>query len=142
MTTIRRQIGERMQLSHRTSPHVLTVMEADLACVTAHRSTNKQAFAADGVNLTYTAYLIAAIAAGLKAQPLVNSSWTDQGILIHSEINIGMATSLGADGLIVPVLSTLTNYPYWVSPGQLTIWQTGRAQRNCAPKKFVMAPLP
>jgi 2-oxoglutarate dehydrogenase E2 component (dihydrolipoamide succinyltransferase) len=104
MTTIRRQIGERMQLSHRTSPHVLTVMEADLSCVTAHRSANKQAFAADGVNLTYTAYLITAIAAGLKAQPLVNSSWTEQGILIHSEINIGMATSLGADGLIVPVL--------------------------------------
>jgi pyruvate/2-oxoglutarate dehydrogenase complex dihydrolipoamide acyltransferase (E2) component len=104
MTTIRRQIGERMQLSHKTSPHVLTVMEADLSCVTAHRSNNKIAFAADGVNLTYTAYLLAAIAAGLKAQPLVNSSWTEQGILIHSEINIGMATSLGAEGLIVPVL--------------------------------------
>jgi len=45
-----------------------------------------------------------AIVAGLKAYPNVNSSWTDEGLLIHSNINIGMATSLGEDGLIVPVI--------------------------------------
>jgi 2-oxoisovalerate dehydrogenase E2 component (dihydrolipoyl transacylase) len=104
VTTIRRQIGERMQQSRQTSPQVMTVMEADLSRVVAHRSANKAVFAADGANLTYTAYLIAAIASGLKAQPLVNSSWTEQGILIHADINIGMATSLGEEGLIVPVL--------------------------------------
>jgi 2-oxoisovalerate dehydrogenase E2 component (dihydrolipoyl transacylase) len=104
LTTIRRQIGERMQKSKQISPHVLTVMEADLSRVVAHRNANKKAFAADGANLTFTAYFISAIAAGLKAQPLVNSSWTEQGILILPEINIGMATSLGDEGLIVPVL--------------------------------------
>jgi 2-oxoglutarate dehydrogenase E2 component (dihydrolipoamide succinyltransferase) len=104
VTSVRKQIAGRMQQSKQTSPHVLTVMEADMSRVATHRSANKAAFAADGANLTYTAYLIAAIAAGLKAQPLVNSSWTEQGILIHSEINIGMATSLGEEGLIVPVL--------------------------------------
>ena len=104
VTTIRKQIAERMQQSKQISPHVLTVMEADMSRVAAHRSANKAAFASDGANLTYTAYFIAAIAAGLKAAPLVNSSWTEQGILIHPEINIGMATSLGEDGLIVPVL--------------------------------------
>jgi pyruvate/2-oxoglutarate dehydrogenase complex dihydrolipoamide acyltransferase (E2) component len=104
MTTIRRQIAERMQQSKQISPHVMTVMEADMSRVVAHRATNKPAYAADGINLTYTAYFIAAIAAGLKSQPLVNSSWTEQGILVHNEINIGMATSLGDEGLIVPVL--------------------------------------
>ncbi len=104
LTSLRRQIAERMQQSKQISPHVMTVMEADLSRVVAHRTANKPAFAADGVNLTYTAYFIAAIAAGLKSQPLVNSSWTEQGILLHDEINIGMATSLGDEGLIVPVL--------------------------------------
>lgn len=104
ITTIRRQIAERMQQSKQTSPHVMTVMEADMSKVVAHRLANRAVFAADGANLTYTAYLIAAIAAGLKAQPLVNSSWTEKGVLIHSDINIGMATSLGEEGLIVPVL--------------------------------------
>jgi 2-oxoglutarate dehydrogenase E2 component (dihydrolipoamide succinyltransferase) len=41
---------------------------------------------------------------GLKAYPIVNSSWEDNGILLHREINIGMATSLGEAGLIVPVI--------------------------------------
>ncbi len=104
VSTIRKQIAERMQQSKQISPHVLTVMEADMSRVVAHRLANKAAFSADGVHLTYTAYFIAAIAAALKAQPLVNSSWTEQGLLLRSEINIGMATSLGEEGLIVPVL--------------------------------------
>lgn len=103
-SSIRRQIAERMVNSIHTSPHVLTVMEADLSRVLAHRAANKQDFAADGVNLTLTAYFIAAIAAGLKACPEANSSWTEEGLLIHSAMNIGMAVALGDNGLIVPVI--------------------------------------
>jgi 2-oxoglutarate dehydrogenase E2 component (dihydrolipoamide succinyltransferase) len=90
--------------SKRTSPHVTTVMEADLSRVTAHRSANKGAFARDGANLTYTVYFISTIVSALKAYPIVNSSWTNEGVLLHREINIGMAVSLGEDGLIVPVI--------------------------------------
>jgi 2-oxoisovalerate dehydrogenase E2 component (dihydrolipoyl transacylase) len=104
VSTIRKQIAERMLQSRETSPQVLTVMEADMSRVVVHRSTNKTSFSEDGTNLTYTAYFISAIASGLKAFPLVNSSWTEQGILVHPDINIGMATSLGEEGLIVPVL--------------------------------------
>jgi 2-oxoisovalerate dehydrogenase E2 component (dihydrolipoyl transacylase) len=104
VTTIRRQIAERMQLSKQVSPHVLTVMEADMSRVVAHRLASQAAFTADSVHLTYTAYFLAALAAALKTQPLVNSSWTENGIQLHDEINIGMATSLGEEGLIVPVL--------------------------------------
>ncbi|MBI4733173.1 MAG: 2-oxo acid dehydrogenase subunit E2 [Chloroflexi bacterium] len=104
VSTIRKQIAERMQQSKQISPHVLTVMEADMSRVVAHRLANKAAFSADGVHLTYTAYFIAAIAAALKAHSLVNSSWTEQGILVHAKVNVGMATSLGEEGLIVPVL--------------------------------------
>lgn len=104
VSTIRKQIADRMQQSKQISPHVLTVMEADMSRVVAHRLANKAAFSADGIHLTYTAYFIVAVAAGLKAHSLVNSSWTEQGLLLRSEINIGMATSLGEEGLIVPVL--------------------------------------
>jgi pyruvate/2-oxoglutarate dehydrogenase complex dihydrolipoamide acyltransferase (E2) component len=104
VNSVRRQIAERMQQSKQISPHVLTVMEADMSRVMAHRNANKALFAVDGVNLTFTAYFMSAIAAALKANPLVNSSWNEQGIQLHSEINIGMATSLGDEGLIVPVL--------------------------------------
>jgi 2-oxoglutarate dehydrogenase E2 component (dihydrolipoamide succinyltransferase) len=91
--------------SKRTSPHVTTVMEADLSKVVAHRASHKPVYAREGVTLTYTAYFIAAIAAALKFHPEVNSSWTDEGIRLHREINVGMATALdGGDGLIVPVI--------------------------------------
>jgi len=104
LNAVRRVIAEHMVLSKHTSPHVSTIMEADLSRVVAHREANKAVFARDGVNLTFTAYFIAAAVKALKAYPVVNSSWTDEGILLHREINIGMATSLGDAGLIVPVI--------------------------------------
>ncbi|KAA0265546.1 MAG: 2-oxo acid dehydrogenase subunit E2 [Chloroflexi bacterium] len=103
-TTIRKQIAVHMVESKHTSPHVLTVMEADMSRVSKHRAANKAAFERDGVNLTFTAYFMMAIVAGLKAYPIVNSSWTDEGLLVHKNVNLGMAVSLGEDGLIVPVI--------------------------------------
>lgn len=108
-TTIRKQIAEHMVMSKHTSPHVLTVMEADMGRVAKHRSANKEIFARDGVNLTFTAYFMMAIVAGLKNYPQVNSSWSDEGLLVHKAVNIGMATSLGEDGLIVPVIKGADN---------------------------------
>ena len=108
-TVIRKQIAEHMVMSKHTSPHVLTVMEADMSRVAKHRSANKEIFGRDGVNLTFTAYFMMAIVAGLKAYPNVNSSWTDEGVLVHKAVNIGMATSLGEEGLIVPVIREADN---------------------------------
>lgn len=109
-TAIRKQIAEHMVMSKHTSPHVLTVMEADMSRVAKHRSINKEIFARDGINLTFTAYFMMAIVAGLKNYPTVNSSWSDDGILIHKAVNIGMATSLGEEGLIVPVIKGADNH--------------------------------
>ena len=95
-----------MVLSQRTSPHVSTVMEVDLSRVVAHRQAHKDAFARDGVNLTFTAYFTAASVTALRAYPIVNSSWTEAGIRLHQQVNIGMATSLGEEGLIVPVIKS------------------------------------
>ncbi|MFN8404654.1 MAG: dihydrolipoamide acetyltransferase family protein [Anaerolineales bacterium] len=106
---IRKSIAEHMVMSKHTSPHVLTVMEADMGRVAKHRSANKEIFARDGVNLTFTAYFMTAIVAGLKSYPIVNSSWSDEGVLVHKAVNLGMATSLGEDGLIVPVIKNADN---------------------------------
>lgn len=101
---VRRSIADHMVKSKHISPHVSTVMEANLNNVVAHRKEHKGVFSQDGVNLTFTAYFIAAAIAGLKSYPIVNSSWKDEGIQIHKTINIGMAASLGDQGLIVPVI--------------------------------------
>ena len=104
MTSVRRSIAKHMVESRKISPHVTTVMEVDLTNVMAHRAANKAAFAQDGIKLTFTPYFVAATVTALKAFPIVNSSWSDEGIILHKDVNIGMATSLGEDGLIVPVI--------------------------------------
>ncbi len=108
-TTMRKSIAQHMVESKHTSPHVLTVMEADMSRISKHRAANKAAFERDGVNLTFTAYFMMAIVAGLKAFPQTNASWTDEGLLVHKNINLGMAVSLGEDGLIVPVIKDADN---------------------------------
>lgn len=104
LTPLRKQIAEHMARSKHTSPHVTTIMEADLGRVAAHRQANKEAFSRDGVNLTFTSYFVFASVAALKAFPIVNSSFTEGGIQMHRAINIGMAVSLGDAGLIAPVI--------------------------------------
>ena len=108
-STMRKSIAHHMVESKQISPHVLTVMEADMSKVAKHRAANKAAFERDGVNLTFTAYFMMAIVAGLKAYPQTNSSWSDEGLLIHKNINLGMAVSLGEEGLIVPVIKGADN---------------------------------
>ncbi|MBX3004060.1 MAG: 2-oxo acid dehydrogenase subunit E2, partial [Anaerolineales bacterium] len=118
LNPVRRAIAEHMVRSKHTSPHVTTVMEIDMSRVGAHRAANKAAFAQQGVNLTFTAYFVNAIVAACNAYPIVNSSWSDEGVAVHGAINIGIATALEPDGLIVPVVK---------NAGSLTLLEMARA---------------
>jgi 2-oxoglutarate dehydrogenase E2 component (dihydrolipoamide succinyltransferase) len=104
LTPMRIRIAEHMQQSKRIAPHVTTVMEADMTRVALHREVAKDEAERNSVHLTFTAYFLAAITSGLKAVPLANSSWTEEGIRIHNHINLGMAVALPESGLIVPVI--------------------------------------
>ena len=101
---VRRTIAEHMVRSRRTSAHVTTVMEADMSRVIAHRQAHKELFARDGVDLTFTGYFVLASVAALKAVPWVNASWSDEGVVLHRGVHVGVAVSLGEQGLIVPVI--------------------------------------
>ena len=104
LDVVRRSIADHMVRSKHTSAHVTTVMEADLSRVIAHRQAHQESFQRDGVSLTFTAYFVAAAVTALKQVPLVNASWSDQGIVLHRQVNVGVAVSLGDKGLIVPVI--------------------------------------
>jgi 2-oxoisovalerate dehydrogenase E2 component (dihydrolipoyl transacylase) len=108
-TRMRSAIAKNTSSSLFTAPHVTTMWDVEMSAVLAHRKANKKAFADQGVNLTVTAYFIAAIVDGLRAVPAANASWTDDGVIIKRYYNIGMATALpmdeyGMGGLIVPVI--------------------------------------
>ncbi|MBN1565703.1 MAG: 2-oxo acid dehydrogenase subunit E2 [Anaerolineae bacterium] len=102
--TMRRRIAEHMVRSKlQTSPHVTTVFEADLSAIVAHRDAHQHEFVQRGVNLTFTAYFVAATAEALRRHPIVNSQWREDGIQLMPDVNIGMAVAL-TEGLIVPVI--------------------------------------
>ena len=104
LNPVRKTIAEHMVRSKTVSPHVTTIMEADMAAVSAHRAANKAVYANQSVNLTFTPYFVAAIAAACQAYPIVNSSWSEEGVAVHGQINVGIATALDPDGLIVPII--------------------------------------
>ncbi len=106
---MRQLIAQNTFESLQSSPQLTTWHDVDMTAVIQHRKAHKAEFATGGVNLTVTAYLIAATIAGLKAVPAANGRWTDDGIAIYNTYNIGMAAAMPADkyglgGLIVPVI--------------------------------------
>ncbi len=110
LTSIRRAIAEHMVRSKHTSPHVTTVFEVDMGRVMAHYEANRAAFEREGARLTLTPYFIMAAVAALKAYPIVNSTWTEEGIRVYKVYHIGLAVSLGEEGLVVPVLRNADAY--------------------------------
>jgi 2-oxoglutarate dehydrogenase E2 component (dihydrolipoamide succinyltransferase) len=106
---MRQLIAKNTFESLQSSPQLTTWHDVDMTAVINHRKANKNQFATQGVNLTVTAYLIAATVEGLRAVPAANARWADDGIHIYHAYNIGMAASLPVDkyglgGLIVPVI--------------------------------------
>jgi pyruvate/2-oxoglutarate dehydrogenase complex dihydrolipoamide acyltransferase (E2) component len=93
-TQMRKTIAERMVKSRQTSAHVSTFFEADFTGIANFR---------EGRNLTYLPFVIRAVTRAVREVPVVNSSWSEQGIVIKKDIHIGIATAL-KDGLLVPVV--------------------------------------
>ena len=103
-TPMRRSIAAHMSQSLSTAPHVTAVFEADFSAIIKHRNAHKSALKQQGVNLTFTAYFIAAAVEAMKVAPHINSRWHDDFVEMFGDVNIGVGTALGDDGLIVPVV--------------------------------------
>jgi len=93
-TPMRKTIAERMVKSRQTSAHVVTFFEADFSAIARFR---------EGKNLTYLPFVINAVTRAIKDVPLLNSSWSESGIILKKDVHMGIAVAL-EDGLLVPVL--------------------------------------
>jgi len=103
-SAIRRRVAEHMARSVGAAPHVTTLFEADLTRVLAHRASNTAAYQSRGVHLTLTAYFVSACATALQTHREVNATFHREALELHPDINIGVGTALGDQGLIVPVI--------------------------------------
>ncbi len=104
LSAMRRSIAEHMVRSMRVSPHVSTVHQVDCTAIAKQREAVKDKFLAqNGTKLTFLPFFLRAAASALKAYPAVNASLDGADLILHREINIGIAVALDW-GLIVPVI--------------------------------------
>jgi 2-oxoisovalerate dehydrogenase E2 component (dihydrolipoyl transacylase) len=104
LSVMRRSIAEHMVRSLATSPHAWTLQEVDVTNLVRYREAEKDSFKArHGVSLTYLPFVAQIVCSALKEYPWLNSTWTDEGVVLKHYINLGIAVSI-PDGLIVPVL--------------------------------------
>ena len=105
LTGIRRAIANRMSQSKAEIPHAWTLVEVDMTGLAALREQEKAAFAeSEGVKLTYLPFIVKAAVEGLKEQPVLNSVWDGDSIVLRRQINVGIAVDLEEGALIVPVI--------------------------------------
>jgi len=104
LSVMRRSIAEHMVRSLATSPHAWTLQEVDVTNLVRYREAEKEGFKArHGVALTYIPFVVQIVGEAIKQFPWLNSTWTDEGVVLKRYINMGIAVSI-PDGLIVPVL--------------------------------------
>jgi 2-oxoisovalerate dehydrogenase E2 component (dihydrolipoyl transacylase) len=105
LSGIRRAIANRMSASKREAPHAWTMVEVDVSGLVALREREKDTFAErEGVKLTYLPFIVQAVVESLKENPVLNSVWDGDRIILRKGINIGVAVDL-EDALIVPVIA-------------------------------------
>jgi 2-oxoglutarate dehydrogenase E2 component (dihydrolipoamide succinyltransferase) len=103
LSLMRKKIAEHMVLSRRTAAHVHSVFHVDFSTIDALRQQKKDAYEKAGTRLTYMAFITAAVAAALRAHPVINASLDGETVIYRADVNVGIAVALES-GLIVPVL--------------------------------------
>ncbi|MGH7777662.1 MAG: dihydrolipoamide acetyltransferase family protein [Candidatus Dormibacterales bacterium] len=104
LSAMRRSIAEHMTRSLAVSPHAWTLQEVDVSQLVAYREAQKEGFRQrNAVRLTYMPFVIQALCEALREFPWLNSTWAEDGVLLKSHLNVGLAVSV-PDGLIVPVV--------------------------------------
>jgi pyruvate dehydrogenase E2 component (dihydrolipoamide acetyltransferase) len=102
---VRRSIGQQMERSKYTAPHVTHHDEVDVTELVETRSDLKDVAEEQGISLTYMPFVMKAVTAALKEFPYLNSSLDEDNeeIILKNYYNLGVAVATD-EGLMVPVV--------------------------------------
>jgi 2-oxoglutarate dehydrogenase E2 component (dihydrolipoamide succinyltransferase) len=105
MDRMRKMIADHMVYSKQTSPHVTSYIEVDVTNLVNWRNEFKDKFQEKyNEKLTFTPVFVQAVAKAIQDFPMINVSVDGKNIIVHKDINVGMATALPNGNLIVPVV--------------------------------------
>jgi 2-oxoglutarate dehydrogenase E2 component (dihydrolipoamide succinyltransferase) len=104
-SNIRKRSAEHLRRSLDTSAHVYASIEVDYEAVEKVRRTHKDAWRAEeGFGLTYLPFISRAVVDAIHEFPEVNGTFTDEALVVHNYLNLGIAVDLDFKGLMVPVI--------------------------------------
>jgi pyruvate dehydrogenase E2 component (dihydrolipoamide acetyltransferase) len=101
LSPMRRIVGQRMTQSKQSAPHFYISVDIEMTAVNRLRTEWKEQGADSAPSINDI--IVHACARALKDFPSLNSTFTEQGIKLHKDINIGIAVAL-EEGLVVPVV--------------------------------------
>lgn len=105
LNRIRAQTAANLAEAWRTIPHAFQAIELDVTGIAAARDKAKVTFEQhNGVALTYLPFIARALCIALGQFPRANASFDRDRLILHRGVNLGIATDLEQDGLIVPVV--------------------------------------
>jgi 2-oxoglutarate dehydrogenase E2 component (dihydrolipoamide succinyltransferase) len=105
MDRVRKIIADHMVMSKQVSPHVTSVVEADVTNLVLWRNKIKDKFQEKyGEKITFMPVFVEAVAKAITEYPLLNSSVDGHKIIIHKDVNIAVAVAKPDGNLVVPVI--------------------------------------
>jgi pyruvate/2-oxoglutarate dehydrogenase complex dihydrolipoamide acyltransferase (E2) component len=93
LSPMRKRIAEHMVRSLRTAAHCTTIVEADMSRIEAARGRR-----------SYLPFVARATVAALREHPALNATLEGEQLTVHEQVHLGIAVSLGDEGLVVPVI--------------------------------------
>ncbi|MBN2246716.1 MAG: 2-oxo acid dehydrogenase subunit E2, partial [Candidatus Aminicenantes bacterium] len=104
LSSTRRIIAQKMAKCSHDVPHIFFETKAEASqLIETIDFLNKHYKKNENIEVSINDLLIKIVALCIQGHPLFNSSFTDEGIMIHPHINIGIAVAL-PDGLVVPAI--------------------------------------
>jgi pyruvate dehydrogenase E2 component (dihydrolipoamide acetyltransferase) len=101
LSRIRKVTARRLAESMRTAPHFYLTRVVDAEELLAFRATLNAALAPAKVSVNDL--IVKACATALRANPVLNVSFTEEHLLVHKRVHVGVAVALD-EGLVVPVI--------------------------------------
>jgi pyruvate dehydrogenase E2 component (dihydrolipoamide acetyltransferase) len=98
---VRKAIANAMVSSAFTAPHVSIFVDVDATRTMEYVKRLKASTDFAGVKVTPLLIMAKAMIWAVRRNPMVNSTWTDEEIIVHNFVNFGIAAATPR-GLIVP----------------------------------------
>lgn len=106
---IQRVVAKKMEQSH-TIPRVTTIREVRMDNVDALRE--KIRIQHPEKKVSYLTFAVAGLTSALEKYPIINSSLVDDEIVFHTDINVGVAITVG-ENLLVPVIKRVQEMSFY-----------------------------